>query len=108
MSQASPASCRRAMITPPIASIGAEIIRVAETCTSICTCCTSFVLRVISDGAPNCPTSRCENATTRWKRSPRSWRPIPIARRDPKYTAMMAQITWTRLTPSIMTPVCRM
>ena len=72
MSQASPASWRSAMMTPPIASIGAEIIRVADTCTSICTCCTSFVLRVISDGAPNCPTSRCENATTRWKRSPRS------------------------------------
>ena len=25
-----------------------------------CTCCTSLVMRVMSDGAPNCPTSRAE------------------------------------------------
>ena len=29
--------------------------------TSICTCCTSLVLRVISDGAPKWATSRAEN-----------------------------------------------
>ena len=92
ISHDSPASWRTAMMTPPIASIGAEIMSVADTCTSICTCCTSFVLRVMSDGAPNWPTSRCEKATTRWKRSPRRSRPIPIARREPKYTAMIAQI----------------
>ena len=108
MSHDSPASWRTAMMTPPIASIGAEIISVADTCTSICTCCTSLVLRVMSDGAPNCPTSRCENATTRWKRSPRRSRPIPIASREPKYTATMAQTTCTRLTPSMTPPVDQM
>ena len=84
MSHDSPASMLTAITTPPIASIGAETMSVADTCTSICTCCTSFVLRVMSDGAPYWPTSRCENATTRWKKSRRRSRPIPIARREPK------------------------
>ena len=53
MSQDSWMSCCRAMMTPPIARIGAETSRVQVISTSICTCCTSFVLRVMSDGAPN-------------------------------------------------------
>ena len=36
--------------------------------TSICTCCTSLVMRVISDGAPNAPTSRAEKSVTWWNR----------------------------------------
>ena len=42
-------------------------IMVADSSTSICTCCTSLVLRVISDGAPNWLSSRAEKASTRWK-----------------------------------------
>ncbi len=97
-----------AMMTPPIARIGADTMSVAVTCTSICTCCTSLVVRVISDGAPNCPTSRCEKPTTRWNSALRRSRPAPIASFDPKYTATTAQTTWTRVMPSITMPVDQM
>ena len=39
--------------TPPIDVNGALSNKVHVINTSICTCCTSFVIRVISDGAPN-------------------------------------------------------
>lgn len=108
ISHDSPASCRTAMMMPPIASIGADTMTVADICTSICTCCTSLVLRVMSEGAPNWPTSRCEKATTRWKIAARRFLPIPIARREPKYTAMSEQTTCTRLTNSMTPPVRQM
>ena len=38
---------------PPTTVIGAATARVHDITTSICTCCTSLVMRVISDGAPN-------------------------------------------------------
>ena len=84
MSQLSCRSCCRAKITPPIARIGAETSRVKVISTSICTCCTSFVLRVMSDGAPNLDTSRSLNVPTRWKIAPRTSRPNAIAARAPK------------------------
>ena len=49
---------------PPIIMIGAMTMRLQAMSTSICTCCTSFVERVMSDGAPNWPTSREENPST--------------------------------------------
>ena len=45
--------------------IGADTAMVQAISTSICTCCTSLVLRVISDGAPNSCTSRFEKVPTR-------------------------------------------
>ena len=45
---------------PPTHMIGAVTIIVKVISTSICTCWTSLVVRVISDGAPNLPTSRAE------------------------------------------------
>ncbi len=48
------------MITPPTLMIGAATSIVQVISTSICTCCTSLVVRVISDGAPNWATSRAE------------------------------------------------
>ncbi len=54
---------------PPTHMIGAVTIIVQVISTSICTCCTSLVVRVISDGAPKAPTSRAENAVTWWNRS---------------------------------------
>ena len=45
------------MTTPPTIMIGAATISVQLSSTSICTCCTSLVFRVIKDGAPNRPTS---------------------------------------------------
>ena len=56
----------------------------ADISTSICTCCTSLVLRVISDGAPNGLSSRAEKVSTRSKIAPRTSRPKPIAILAPK------------------------
>jgi hypothetical protein len=50
ISQERPTSSCKAMATPPTHMIGAATSIVQDTSTSICTCCTSFVLRVISDG----------------------------------------------------------
>ena len=47
---------------------------------SICTCWTSLVVRVISDGVPKCPTSRAEKSCTRWKTAARTSRPTANCR----------------------------
>ena len=52
------------MMTPPIASSGAVTSIVAPIIASICTCCTSFVLRVMSEPGPNFDTSRSEKPLT--------------------------------------------
>ena len=59
-----PRSCCMASTTPPIEVNGAPSSKVQVINTSICTCCTSFVIRVIKDGAPNCATSRAEKSLT--------------------------------------------
>ena len=46
-------SWRRAMMIPPTIRIGAEIMSVRAMNTTVCTCWTTFGLRVISDGGPN-------------------------------------------------------
>ena len=108
ISQARPASWRSAITTPPTHMIGAATSIVQVTTTSICTCWTSFVVRVISDGAPNLPTSRAENSPTRPKTAPRTSRPKLIAARAPKYTATIEHTIWTSVTSSIQPPVRRM
>ena len=74
-----PTSWRSAMNTPTTIVIGAAIAIVDAITTSIWTCCTSFVIRVISDGAPKVPTSRAEKSVTWWNRFLRRSRPKPIA-----------------------------
>ena len=69
---------------PPTHMIGAETISVKVSSTSIWTCWTSLVVRVISDGAPNWPTSRAEKSCTWAKMAPRMSRPTAIAVRAPK------------------------
>jgi len=64
---------------PPIASSGALTSMVAPVMASICTCCTSLVLRVMSDPGPNCDTSRSEKALTLSKTSLRMSRPTRMA-----------------------------
>ena len=83
-SQESPTSVRRAMKMPPIMVIGAAMNIVEDSSTSIWTCWTSLVLRVISDGAPKWLSSRAEKASTRRKIDPRTSRPKPIAILAPK------------------------
>jgi hypothetical protein len=56
----SPGSSRTAKTMPITIVIGAVIIIVQAMTTSIWICWTSLVVRVISDGAPNWPTSRAE------------------------------------------------
>ena len=73
-----------ARMMPPTHMIGADTISVKVITASIWTCCTSFVVRVISDGVPNRPTSRAENACTRPKTPCRTSRPSAIAVRAPK------------------------
>ena len=50
-------SRRSAMMMPPMAMIGAASVRLSIISTTICTCCTSFVLRVISEGVPKWSSS---------------------------------------------------
>ena len=59
-------SCRSARMMPPTPVIGAATNIVATISTSNCTCCTSLVVRVINEGAPNWPTSRCEKQQRMW------------------------------------------
>ena len=53
-----PRSSRIAMMMPPTIMIGAAIAMVALISTSIWTCCTSLVVRVIRLGAPKVSSSR--------------------------------------------------
>ena len=90
---------------PPTIMIGAITISVHDISTSICTCWTSLVSRVIRLGAPKSCTSRCENVPTRWKIAARTSRPKPIAVFAPNQTAPTEQATWTRATTSITAPM---
>ena len=79
-----PVSSRTAMMIPPTSVIGAATSSVQVISTSICTCCTSLVIRVISDGAPKVFISLAEKSPMWWNRPSRQSRPKPIAARDPK------------------------
>ncbi len=67
-----------AIRTPPTHMIGAVTIKVNVIRASICTCWTSLVVRVISDGAPKRPTSRAEKDCTCAKTAARRSRPTAI------------------------------
>ncbi len=68
-------------MTPPTIMIGAEIIRVRAMKTTIWTCWTSFVLRVMSEAGPKWLISTCEKPSTARKMAVRTSRPKPIATR---------------------------
>ena len=103
-----PMSWRIASITPPTAVNGAASRRVQVMSTSIWTCCTSFVMRVMSEGGPKWFTSRLENSLTRWKRSRRVSRPKPIAAFEPTFTAATEKTSCTRDAPTITAPTRQM
>ncbi len=107
-SQLMPASSRIAMTIPPTHMIGAATISVQVITTSICTCCTSLVVRVISDGGPNRVTSRALNRSTWPNRVARRSRPNDIAARAPKNTAATEAAICTKLIASIQPPMCMM
>ena len=106
-SHESPTSSRTAMSTPPTIMIGAATSIVQVVSTSICTCWTSFVVRVMSDGAPKPATSRAENEPTWVNSSLRRSRPTLIAVRAPYQTAATVQTTCSSETPSMTAPVRR-
>ena len=108
MSQLSATSCCSAMMMPPIAMSGALTSMVAPVIASICTCCTSFVLRVMSEPGPKCDTSRSENALTLSKMSLRMSRPTRIAAFAAKYVAMIAATIWPSEMASMNMPVDQM
>ena len=103
-----PRSSRIAITMPPTIMIGTWTASVQVSSASICTCWTSLVLRVMSDGAPNWATSRPENEPTRWNTAPRTSRPNDIAVREAHATAITEQMIWTNETPSITAPTRRM
>ncbi len=104
-SQERPTSTWIAITMPPTIMIGAITISVHDISTSICTCCTSLVSRVIRLGAPKCCTSRWLNMPTRWKIAARTSRPKPMAVRAPNQTAPTEHRIWTSATPSISAPM---
>ena len=83
-SQASPPSWRMARMIPPTAVTGAASASVVVITTRSCTCWTSLVIRVMSEGAPKWFTSRAEKPVTRWNRASRTSRPKPIATLAPR------------------------
>ena len=93
-----------AITMPPTHMIGAATISVKLISTSIWTCWTSLVVRVISEGAPNWPTSRAEKLCTWSKTDLRMSRPTDMAVRAPKNTAPIAHTIWTTVTPSMTPP----
>ena len=66
------------------AMTGARIIMFSAIITTIWTCWTSLVLRVMSDGVPNWLTSVCENVSTLRKMAARTSRPNAIDVFEPK------------------------
>ena len=101
-------SSRTAKNRPPRIMIGAVMNKVSDINTKTCTWVTSLVIRVISDGAPNWPTSRAEYSMTVWNRSCRTSRPKPMAERAPKNVATIANTTCTKETASMMAPTFQM
>ena len=106
--QERPASWRTARTTPPAAVNGAARRSVHVMRTSICTCCTSFVMRVMSDGGPNWFTSRLEKSFTWWKRSRRVSLPKPMAALEPTFTAATEKTSWTRDAATMTAPIRQM
>ena len=106
--QARPVSSRSAITMPPIAVMGAASMSVQVICTSIWVCCTSLVMRVMSDGAPKVATSRAEKSVTRSNRSRRTSRPNFMATFEPQYTAVIDSAICTNESTSITLPVLQM
>ena len=101
-------SSRRAMMMPPMTISGALNMIVSPMATSICTCCTSLVFRVIREAVLKWLISFWEKLWTLRKSEPRMSRPAPMATRDAQYTPKIAAIPVSRATPSMYSPIRRM
>jgi len=98
-------SWRMARMIPPMIRIGAEMMSVRAMKTTIWTCWTSLVLRVISDGVPKRLISTWLKSWTLRKMAPRTSRPKPIAVIAPQYTPTIDARPTTTVTASMNAPV---
>ncbi len=108
ISQLSPTSSRSAMKTPPTIISGALTIMIAVISTSICSCCTSLVLRVIRLGAPKVFSSLAEKDSARSKIAWRRSRPKAIAERAPNQVAPTWPPICSSETASMSAPIRQM
>ena len=99
---------RIAMKSPPIPMIGAMAIMVRARSTTICTCCTSLVARVISEWVPKRFSSIWEKLSTRRNSAERRSRPEAMELRAARRTLMIAASPVSRVTPSITAPTTMM
>ena len=103
-SQESPKSSRIAITMPPTIMIGMVTAIRQVIIASICTCWTSFVARVISEGAPYVATSRLEKLPILWNTAARRSRPHAIAAWLPNHADDIEQAAWSRETASMIAP----
>ncbi len=96
------------MTTPPTAVMGAATSMTSAMKVTCCTCWTSLVLRVMSEGAPNWPSSRVEKDRTCSTTPARRSRPTPIAVRAAAHVAQIWAAAWTALTTSMTPPTRQM
>ena len=92
------------MTMPPTHMIGADTIIVQVSSTSICTCCTSLVVRVMSDGAP-----KLVDLAGRERADPVEHRGAGVAAEAHRgaraeVDGVTSAMTWTTLTASITPP----
>ena len=83
---------------PPMHMMGVATMKFSPISTSIWTCWTSLVPRVMRVGAPNVFTSLAEKLVTLRNTPRRRSRPTAMAVLEPKYTPAMAVPTWTKAT----------
>ena len=96
------------MMIPPTIRIGADIMIVRPMKTTVWTCWTSLVLRVMSDGGPEAVDLDLRERLDRRKTARRTSRPKPIATRAPMKTAVTDATPRTAVTTSIIAPTRRM
>ena len=96
------------MTTPPTIMIGTGAMKFSTIKKVIWICCTSLVPRVIKVAAPKWETSSAEKSVTRSKTSARTSRPTPMEVRAPNQMAMLAEITCTNATASMIPPMRQM
>ena len=96
------------MNTPNTTVIGAVTTIVHDITTSICTCCTSLVIRVMSDGEPKRLTSWAEKPVTRWNNAALTSRPNPMAALAAQNTAVTNAPACASVIVSMMRPTDQM
>ena len=90
--------------TPPTPSIGAYSTILNVSTHTICICCTSFVVRVISEAVENLSSSALEKPITFLYTCPLKSRPTPAPTRDAKNATKTVHIAIINAIPIIFMP----